>query len=247
MKRAIFLLVAMIVSVSVCFASGHPEKENGSMTAEASLKVLKEGNLRFSSGKALHPRSNASRRIQTDEKGQKPIATILSCSDSRVPVETIFDQGIGDVFVIRVAGNVVGADETGTVEYGVEHLGTPLLIVLGHTKCGAVTAAVNNSETHGNVTALVKKISPAVDKAKLVEPYVHNKDLVDITVEANVWLSIESLLKDSYILRELVKEGRVKVVGAKYDLKTGRVEWMGEHKLMEQLLVPQADIQDFSN
>src|SRR5262245_9624613 len=133
---------------------------------DASLMLLKEGNARFAAGKQLHPNQDAERRASTVAQGQEPFATILACSDSRDPVELVFDRGIGDLFVVRVAGNVAGVRELATVEYGVGHLHTPLLIVMGHSKCGAVTAVVQGAELHGHLQSLAEKIKPAANKVK---------------------------------------------------------------------------------
>jgi carbonic anhydrase len=202
----------------------------------AAMRLLQEGNLRYVAGKSIHPNTNPARREATVKDGQHPIASILSCSDSRVPVETVFDQGIGDIFVIRVAGNVCNVDEAGSIEYGAEHLGTPLLIVLGHTQCGAVTAVATNAELHGNIVPLVAGIRPAVAKAQKEHPDLHGNDLVPAAIEANVWQAIDDLFKNSPIVRTRVKEGKLKVIGAEYDLETGKIRWLGEHPQINRLM-----------
>ena len=129
------------------------------------------------------------RSVKETASGQHPIAVVIGCSDSRVPPEIVFDQGIGDVFVVRVAGNVCDAHEIGSAEYALEHLGVPLLVVLGHTSCGAVTAAVVGGEVPGNVRSLLESIQPAVVKAQHEHPDLRGKDLVAAAIEANVWNS----------------------------------------------------------
>jgi carbonic anhydrase len=200
------------------------------------LNRLRLGNARFSLGKSTFKGIDIARSVETAEKGQKPIATILSCSDSRVPVEYIFDQGLGDLFIVRVAGNVSDTDEIGSIEYGTEHLGTPLLVVLGHTKCGAVTAVVENSPVHGKIPQLVDNIGPAVQTAREKNPGLEGKDLIPKAIEANVFRSIEDILTGSEMVRELVNEKKLRVEGALYDIKTREVHWLGAHPDQAKLL-----------
>lgn len=205
-------------------------------TPDGAIAWLKAGNLRYVSGKAIHPHATAERQKETAKDGQHPYATILSCADSRVPVEVIFDEGIGDLFVVRVAGNVCNVDETGTIEYGTDHLGTPVLVVLGHTMCGAVTAVATDAPLHGSIPQLVSRIKPAVQKARLEHPDLHGKDLVPAATEANIRQAIEDLLKRSEMTRKRVKEGKLKIVGAVYDIETGKIRWLGPHPDQEKLL-----------
>ncbi len=193
------------------------------------LSKLKEGNARFVTGTQIHPNLDKDRLLNTAKDGQKPFATILACSDSRVPVEAIFDWGVGDLFVIKVAGNVADGDEIGSIEYGTHHLNTPILVVLGHTKCGAVTAVVKGDEVHGHIPALVDNIVPAFESAKEKHSELHQPELIDKTIEANVFQSIKDILSRSSIVAELVKEGKLKIVGAIYDIETGRINWLGNH------------------
>ena len=206
------------------------------MKPEAAIQRLKDGNERFSTGKCEHPDITAERREDTAKNGQHPFATVISCSDSRVPVEILFDQGIGDLFVIRVAGNVCNVDEIGSAEYGTDHLAAPVLVVLGHAHCGAVTAVAQGAELHGNIPALVHNIYPAVETAKKTHPGVEGDALVAAAIEANVWQSIEDLLKKSPAGRERVQAGKLKIVGAVYDIEEGRVKWLGENPDQERLL-----------
>lgn len=210
--------------------------EDAGVTLEVAIQRLEDGNGRFAAGKSRHPNVTPARREETTKNGQKPFATVLTCSDSRVPVEGVFDQGVGDIFVVRVAGNVCDVDEAGSIEYGVDHLGTPLLMVLGHTQCGAVTAVVTSAKVHGNIERLVSKIRPAAEKAGAAHANLHGKDLVPAAIEANVWQAIDDLLKSSEIVRNRAKEGKVKVVGGIYDLENGQVRWLGEHPEMARLL-----------
>ena len=201
---------------------------------DASLMLLKEGNARFAANKPQHPNQDAERRTATATQGQEPFATILACSDSRDPVELIFDRGVGDLFVVRVAGNVAGVSELATVEYGVGHLGTPLLIVMGHTKCGAVTAVVKETELHGHLHWLAEKIKPAVAKVKAES--VESEEAVPKAIQANVWQTIEDIIKQSSVVRAKLETGQVTVLGAIYDLEQGKVTWLGAHPAQESLI-----------
>jgi carbonic anhydrase len=226
-----FALMAFVI-LSVARAS----TETSTITSEQALQKLVEGNTRFVDGKSTYSNVSAERRADTAKNGQHPFASVVSCSDSRVPVELLLDQGIGDVFVIRVAGNVCNVDETGSVEYGVDHLGTPVLVVLGHTKCGAVTAVCEGAELHGNIPALVHGIIPAVETAKKSHPDAKGDALVAAAIEANVWQSINDLLKKSPAVLKRVQEGKLKIVGAVYNLEDGHVNWLGEHPEQALLL-----------
>jgi carbonic anhydrase len=143
---------------------------------------------------------------------------------------------VGDVFVIRVAGNVAGDSETGTIEYGVGHLKTPLLVVMGHTKCGAVAAAASGAQLHGKVGTLVSHINPAVDRVKQASPNADQTELAALSVKENVWQSIFDLYKNSDEIRAAARGGEIRVVGAVYDISTGKVEWLGEHPWQSQIL-----------
>jgi carbonic anhydrase len=188
--------------------------------------MLKEGNARFATGKPKHPHLTKERRVETATKGQAPFATILSCSDSRAPVELIFDQGVGDLFVVRVAGNVAGTDEIASMEYAGEHLHTPLLVVLGHSKCGAVTAVVENAKLHGSLPSLAAKIKPAVFKTRAANRDLSGDALLAAAIRANVQQAMADLFARSRIIKNLIKDGKLKVMGAIYDLESGKVEWL---------------------
>ncbi len=188
---------------------------------EDSLTKLQDGNKRFVSGE-LSKKDLGEGRRQELTKGQNPFATVLSCSDSRVAPEIIFDEGLGDIFIVRDAGNVADPVTMGSIEYGVEHLHTPLLVILGHEKCGAVTAALDaKGKTEGNIGAILKKIMPAVHKAKKAGK--DRESTLDLAIQENVRNTYKEVMK-SEIVRELVHKGKLKVVGAEYYLGTGKVE-----------------------
>jgi carbonic anhydrase len=205
------------------------------MLQSSTLALLKEGNARYVAGKPLHPHQEVERRHELAAAGQEPLATILACADSREPVELIFDRGVGDLFVIRVAGNVAGVSELATVEYGVTHLGTPLLVVLGHSQCGAVTAVVKDAELHGHLPALAALIKPAADKAK-IEAHSPEATVPD-AIRNNVWLQIENLVRRSELIREAAAGHKVQIVGAIYDIANGKIQWLGPHPELQQLVV----------
>lgn len=213
-------------------ATGKPDPA-AKLLRDASLMLLREGNARFITGKPQHPHQDAERRLDV-AKGQEPFATILACSDSRDPVELIFDRGVGDLFVVRVAGNIAGLSELATVEYGIGHLNTPMLVVMGHTKCGAVTAVANGAELHGHLHVLADKIQPAVDKTKAGKP--DPDELVPRCIQANVWQTIEDIIKQSSVVREKLAEGKLSIIGAIYDLEQGKVSWLGQHPAEDSLV-----------
>jgi carbonic anhydrase len=240
-------LICMILSVCVLALQTMPtyssEKGPAKKPApEDCLKMLEEGNVRFVGGKSLHPHSNAARVKQAGSESQAAhaYATVLSCSDSRVPVELIFDAGIMDLFVVRVAGNVANVDETGSIEYGLAHVNTPILIVLGHTQCGAVTAVTEAVQGKGhalerNIPPLVAPIKPAVTRAMALHPEAKGEAIIPYCVEENVWQAIEDLFSKSPAVRDLVAAKKAMVVGAIYDVGTGRVNWLPESKVGEIL------------
>ena len=188
-------------------------------TAEAAWEELMKGNERYVGGESAN-KEIVSRRAEV-ESGQHPFVTVITCSDSRVPPELLFDQGLGDIFVIRTAGNVIGPIVLGSIEYGVEHLHTPLLIVLGHEHCGAVTAAVEG-KAEGNIGTTLKEICTAVEIAKGTEK--KGEELIEEAVDENIKLVIRNTLKKSTVVQGLFEEGELKIIGAKYFLDSGKVE-----------------------
>jgi len=206
-----------------------------SITPDQAIKMLEEGNARYNDNRLEHPNVGSERRTLTSSEGQSPFATVLSCSDSRVPVELIFDRGVGDVFIVRVAGNVVGPSELASIEYAVDHLGTPVFLVLGHTKCGAVHAVAGSGSLPGNLRCLSERILPAVEQSKKSSPGLTGDELVYQSVKNNVWKSVEDAVKSSACIREKAKAGDLKVIGAVYDVHTGKVEWMGTHPAQTEL------------
>lgn len=235
MKRLLAASVSLVVlCASLALASSNPPVS--ALGPDQALERLQRGNERYVAGKPIHPNADAMRRMVTTKEGQKPYATVLACSDSRVPPEIFFDTGVGELFVVRVAGNVAYFDQVGSIEYAAEHLGTPLLVVLGHTHCGAVTAVAEDAHVAGNIAPMVAGIKPAVAKAKADNPGLSGAALTAKAIEANTWQSIEDVFKQSPEMRLLVREGKVKVVGALYDIESGKVSWLGEHPRQAELL-----------
>lgn len=189
------------------------------LTAEAALQKLKEGNDRYVLDHVEHPHEGAQRRVDLSA-AQDPFAIILGCSDSRVVPELIFDQGVGDLFVLRVAGNVADDAVIASIEFAVEHLGTRLVVVLGHERCGAVIAAINHSFSSGKLNSLISYIEPAVKASSGIKG-----DVISNTAKIHVNLMVEVLQSTEPILSHEVKNGTLKVVPAYYSLSTGNVDF----------------------
>ncbi len=187
------------------------------VSAESALRKLLDGNARYVSAGPAYPNQTVARRTEII-KGQHPFAIIVGCSDSRVPPEIIFDQGLGDLFVVRLPGHVVIDEVLGSIEYAVEHLGTRLVMVLGHERCGAVEAVVKGAEASGHIGSLVKAIKPAVDRAKS-----RPGDLLENAIRENVAMTVVGLQSSLPLLAHQVKDGGLKIVGAYYSLDDGKV------------------------
>ncbi len=230
-----------------CTAPTKTARDNGAAVSkqamkkpspEEALQILKDGNERFYSGKAVYPHTDAARLYLAGTENQKEhaFATVIACSDSRVPVELLFDAGVMNLFVVRVAGNVCDTDEIGSIEYGLAHVHTPVFVMLGHTQCGAVTAVTHAVQGEGhplerNIPPLVDNIVPAVQRALERHPDAHGDEIIDYAIEENVWQGINDLFMKSPSTRNLVREGKVKVVGAIYDVGTGKVAWLPTDKV----------------
>ena len=192
------------------------------LTPQAAHTILVEGNKRFA--KNVKAQRNLQDQVLATSQGQYPFAVILSCIDSRVPAELVFDQGIGDVFSVRVAGNVINEDVLGSMEYACKVAGSKIIVVMGHTKCGAVTAACNHVEL-GNITSLLSKIQPAV-KAVEAKCDEMNEEAIEEVAVQNVKDSIELIRKQSPILREMEEAGEIEIAGASYSVASGEVEFL---------------------
>lgn len=204
----------------------HTRETQATMTPQKSLDYLKEGNIRFQNN--LKANRNLLEQVKDTSEGQFPFATILSCIDSRVSAELVFDQGLGDIFSVRIAGNFINTDILGSMEFACKLAGTKLIVVLGHTACGAVKGACDDAKL-GNLTSMLSKIKPAVEA--VAEPKdaslrnSSNPEFVDNVASKNVLLAIDNIMKDSPVLAEMANNGDIKIVGAMYDINTGAVDF----------------------
>lgn len=203
------------------------------ITASQARALLEEGNRRFVEGKMAAKDISMTRRQELSQKGQKPFAAILGCPDSRVPPEVVFDQGLGDLFVIRTAGNIVDAINLGSLEYAAAHLDVPLLVVLGHENCGAVKVALQEAKTRdrtarlgANITAIVDKIQPSMEKAvERVRAGEEKSSLLECAIDENIKTVAEELLLRSPVIARRVEQGETSILGAKYYFDSGIVEF----------------------
>jgi carbonic anhydrase len=220
MTKTAVLIATLAASACLAFASGG----GVGVSAGDALQRLLDGNKRYVGNKLGTCAATNSAAREHLSRTQHPYAIILSCSDSRVPPELIFDKTLGEIFVIRVAGNVADPIILGSIEYATEHLGSPLIMVLGHERCGAVTAAVNaKGKPEGNIGAIISAIQPAARKAKEIYKGGFSEELIECAVEVNAKAVAASLTKRSKVLAEQLKEGKIKIVAAKYDLDDGKV------------------------
>ncbi|HMO63869.1 MAG TPA: carbonic anhydrase family protein [Verrucomicrobiota bacterium] len=230
-RQIIRLLVAVAVvaaagcaSTSSRVAKVETQASQAAMTPQLALERLIEGNERFVSGRTLNRDLGA--QVRATAGGQYPFASVISCLDSRTSTELIFDQGIGDVFNGRIAGNFINEHLLGSLEFASKVVGARLIVVVGHTQCGAVMGACDNVQL-GHVTSVVQQIRPAVEAVRDVpgERSSRNHAFVDRVARANVELTVAAILARSDILREMAEKGEIGVIGAMYDLVTGRVEF----------------------
>lgn len=206
----------ILVTVLAVFAT----RASGDLTQDQCLQKLKEGNLRYATNGAIHPNMGLQRRAEVESK-QQPFAVVLACADSRVSPEILFDQGLGDLFVVRVAGNVVDNPGLGSIEYAVEHLHASLVIVMGHQNCGAVKATLEGGHAPGHIHSLIRAIEPAI-KATKGQP----GDPLDNAIRENVQSVVKQLSRAEPILSGHKKAGKLQIVGARYDLHSGLVEFL---------------------
>jgi carbonic anhydrase len=197
-------------------------EEQKKLTPDEIIQSLKEGNKRFISGN-LTLRDH-SKQIRDGVNGQFPKAIVLSCIDSRVPIEDVFDKGIGDMFVARVAGNIVNEDILGSMEFSCKVAGAKLVLVIGHEYCGAIKGAIDKVEL-GKLTALLNKINPAIESCNhyVGEKTSKNPEFVDIVIRENIKITVENIRKQSIVLNEMEKNGEIKILGAYYDMDNGEV------------------------
>ena len=218
-----FLLVGLLSSSHLASAADPAHSDQPSVAPAEAISKLKEGNDRYTSGNLQHPGQTTERRTEL-AKTQHPLAAIVSCSDSRVPPEVVFDQGLGDLFIVRVAGNVINDEGLGSLEYTVDYLGTRLILVLGHQRCGAVDAAretiAAKGKAPGHIQSLVTAIKPAVEATA--------KEDLDATIKANVKHVVDTLRSSTPILKTAIDSGKIQVIGGYYSLDTGAVTFLDE-------------------
>ena len=243
MKAVVFVGVAALAVGTAMAADGPATKKvvksgtfcetqdakacQDAVTPQLILERFKQGNARFAGGKSTQ--RNYLRQVKATAAKQYPLASVVSCIDSRAPAELLFDQGVGDLFNVRVAGNIVNEDVLGSLEFASKVEGSKLIVVLGHTSCGAIKGACDDVKL-GNLTALLSKIKPAVDAVPKdgKERSSKNDAFVEMVAERNVRLTVEAIRAKSPVLKEMEDKGEIKIVGAMYDLATGKVQWYDE-------------------
>jgi carbonic anhydrase len=222
----------------------HTKETQENLTPRMALDTLKEGNHRFI--KNLKAQRDLLGQVNDTREGQFPFATILSCIDSRTSAELIFDQGLGDIFSVRIAGNIVNTDIIGSMEFACKVAGSKLIVILGHTNCGAVKGACDHVEM-GNLTELLSKIQPAVyqEKTTTENRTSSNKEFVENVAAINVRRSAEQIIERSYILEQMLEKGEIGVVGAMYNVKNGEVEFYDDVLYINDEQNPNFTLKDF--
>lgn len=215
MKKFFIVFCALFMFISVAEAN-----EIKNISVNESLQRINEGNARFIEMKLIHPDQSEEKRKEL-VKEQHPFIVVLACSDSRVSPEIIFDQGLGDIFEIRNAGNVLDDQVIGSIEYAVAHLGTPVVLVLGHQNCGAIKAAIEHDKGSIHIIRLIKSMEPAVKKA-LKQP----GDVFENATKNNIINVVNELKKSDPILKKYVQEGKVQIIGGYYHLDSGKVDYL---------------------
>jgi carbonic anhydrase len=222
----------------------HTQETQKSLTPRMAMEILQEGNERFI--KNLKEDRNLLDQVNATRDGQWPFATILSCIDSRTSSELIFDQGLGDIFSVRIAGNIVNTDIIGSMEFACKVAGSKLIVVLGHTGCGAIKGACDHVEM-GNLTELLSKIQPAVYQEKKTKENrtSRNIEFVDNVALINVKRSAEQIIERSYILEQMLEAGEIAVIGGMYNIQTGRVHFYKDVMYINDAKNPNFSLKDF--
>jgi carbonic anhydrase len=226
----------------------HTQETQSKLTPRMALEILKEGNSRFI--KNLKAERNLLEQVNETRDGQWPFATILSCIDSRTSAELIFDQGLGDVFSVRIAGNIVNTDILGSMEFACKVAGSKLIVVLGHSKCGAVKGACDHVEM-GNLTELLSKLQPAVyaeNETKAADKRnSKNTEFVENVASINVRRSVKNIIERSFILEQMVEEGKIGVVGAMHNIETGKVTFYKDVEFIKDEQNPKFSIKQLKH
>jgi carbonic anhydrase len=213
------------------------------ITPRKALEILKDGNSRFINNLKAH--RNLLEQVNETRDGQWPFATILSCIDSRTSAELIFDQGLGDVFSVRIAGNIVNTDILGSMEFACKVAGSKLIVVLGHTKCGAVKGACDHVEM-GNLTELLSKIQPAVYQEKTTSENrtSSNSNFVENVAEINVKRNVKNIIERSFVLEQMIENGEIGIIGAMHNIETGEVSFYDDVTFINDEQSPNFSIND---
>ncbi len=226
----------------------HTKETQSNLTPRMALEILKEGNDRFV--KNLKAQRDLLAQANDTRDGQWPFAIILSCIDSRTSAELIFDQGLGDIFSVRIAGNIVNTDILGSMEFACKVAGSKLIIVLGHTKCGAVKGACDHVEM-GNLTELLSKLQPSVyaerDTVNIKDRHSKNPTFVENVSSINVRRSVKSIIERSFIIEQMVEKGEIGVVGAMYNIDTGKVEFYSDVEYVKDELNPEFSVEELKH
>lgn len=217
-----------------------------SITPRRALEILEKGNERFINN--LKTDRNLLQQVNETSEGQWPFATILSCIDSRTSAELIFDQGLGDIFSVRIAGNIVNTDILGSMEFACKVAGSKLIVVLGHSKCGAVKGACDHVEM-GNLTELLSKIQPAVYQESVTKSdrSAKNESFVENVSEINVKRSVKSIIERSFVLEQMLEEGKIGIVGAMHDIETGKVSFYTDVMYIKDDLNPDFSVAELKH
>lgn len=226
----------------------HTKETQASLTPRMALEILKEGNERFV--KNLKAQRDLLEQVNATRDGQWPFAIILSCIDSRTSAELIFDQGLGDIFSVRIAGNIVNTDILGSMEFACKLAGSKLIVVLGHTKCGAVKGACDHVEM-GNLTELLSKLQPAVyaekETADASKRNSKNSGFVENVSAINVKRTVKNIIERSFIIEQMVESGEIGVVGAMYNIDTGKVEFYTDVEYVKDAINPQFSVAELKH
>ena len=226
MKLLVKALAVGLIAAGIGVVAGRMLAPTPKPIPSDPLGKLKFGNEQFAKGALQTPKVDEMIRYTLETEGQHPFAVVVSCSDSRVPPEIIFNQGLGDLFVVRVAGNIVNEENLASIEYAVEHLKASLIVVLGHTHCGAVKAAVSGKHLKGHLPHLVAHIEPVIRQLRHTHPHLKDDALVERVIQENVRYTIRVILERSEIVRKHYEAGKVQFAGGVYHLREGKVEWL---------------------
>jgi carbonic anhydrase len=226
----------------------HTKETQSHLTPRMALEILKEGNTRFINN--LKAQRDLLAQANDTRDGQWPFAIVLSCIDSRTSAELIFDQGLGDIFSVRIAGNIVNTDILGSMEFACKVAGSKLIVVLGHSKCGAVKGACDHVEM-GNLTELLSKLQPSVyaetDTVNINDRHSKNSTFVENVASINVRRSVKSIIERSFIIEQMVEKGEIGVVGAMYNIDTGKVEFYNDVEYVKDELNPQFSVEELKH